>query len=168
MKRAMNGGLLLLALATLVLFAGALAPTSAVAAETPAPEAPAKAEAPSAIVAPEAPVKVATSGQVVAPECRFLEESGVNLSPVAGKGGGKPGGDRCCNPDDEPGTNGNPFCFEGHTCCSDGRWSCNNADASPSCDAGEVCTTGCGGKGDACESGADCCSGACKGNGTCR
>ncbi len=86
------------------------------------------------------------------------------LAPVtpAGKGGGPKGGG-CCDPALEPGTNGNPFCFEGHTCCSDGQWRCNNPDATPSCAAGEVCAPGCGSRGDSCESGDDCCSGSCKG-----
>ena len=39
----------------------------------------------------------------------------------------------CCNPDDEPGVNGNPFCFEGATCCADGTWACNNGDLTPNC-----------------------------------
>lgn len=58
---------------------------------------------------------------------------------LAGKGGGKGGGSQCCNPALEPGTGSNPFCFEGHTCCADGRWRCNNADASAPCAAGSVC-----------------------------
>jgi len=33
----------------------------------------------------------------------------------------------CCDPNDQPGVNGNPFCFEGATCCADGVWRCNNA-----------------------------------------
>ena len=55
-----------------------------------------------------------------------------------GQGGGPPA--QCCDPADEPGVNGNPFCFEGHTCCVEG-WRCNNADTSPSCrrGLGEVC-----------------------------
>lgn len=56
-----------------------------------------------------------------------------------GKGKPKPGG--CCDPALEPGANGNPFCFEGHSCCSDGRWRCNNPDATPSCTAGTVCSS---------------------------
>ena len=46
---------------------------------------------------------------------------------------------RCCNPALEPGTGGNPFCFEGHTCCANGTWQCNNANGSPSCPPGVVC-----------------------------
>jgi hypothetical protein len=44
----------------------------------------------------------------------------------------------CCDPTEEPGVNGNPLCFEGHTCCSDGEWRCNNANGSPSCALTEV------------------------------
>ena len=47
---------------------------------------------------------------------------------------GKPAA--CCNPLLEPGTNGNPFCFEGHSCCSDGRWRCRQPNGQPSCPAG--------------------------------
>ena len=86
------------------------------------------------------------------------------LTPVKGK----PGGTACCNPDDEPGVGGNPFCFEGASCCSDGNWNCNNADGSPSCTTGPVCDGPCGSRGDACSSGDDCCSGNCRKNGTCR
>jgi hypothetical protein len=46
-------------------------------------------------------------------------------------------GGQCCDPSQEPGTNGNPFCFEGATCCGDGTWACNQADGSSSC-AGPV------------------------------
>ncbi len=88
-----------------------------------------------------------------------------NANPPDGKGG--PPGPSCCDPGLEPGVGGNPFCFEGHTCCSDGHWSCNNPDGSPSCAPGEVCV-GCAGKGGSCDSNDDCCSGKCKGNGTCR
>jgi len=53
----------------------------------------------------------------------------------------------CCDPSQEPGTNGNPFCFEGHTCCGDGTWACNDASGNSSCPAdvgtGEVCITCC-------------------------
>ncbi len=46
----------------------------------------------------------------------------------------------CCDPLEEPGTHGNPFCFEGATCCADGTWQCNRGDATPTCDApGRVC-----------------------------
>jgi hypothetical protein len=76
---------------------------------------------------------------------------------------------QCCDPALEPGTNGNPFCFEGHTCCSDGVWRCNNPDATPSCEAGQVCDEppSCGGKNSPCDTGDDCCSGKCKPNGRC-
>jgi len=47
----------------------------------------------------------------------------------------------CCDPADEPGTNGNPLCFEGASCCADGSWACNNGDGSSSCDAtGQACS----------------------------
>lgn len=39
----------------------------------------------------------------------------------------------CCDPDEEPGFNGNPVCFEGATCCANGEWRCNQGDGSPSC-----------------------------------
>jgi len=79
----------------------------------------------------------------------------------------KPSASACCNPDTEPGVGG-PLCFEGHTCCSDGNWRCNNPDGSPSCEAGEVCEEGCGERNDACSDDADCCSGTCKPNGRCK
>ena len=71
----------------------------------------------------------------------------------------------CCDPALEPGVNGNPFCFEGHTCCASGRWQCNNADGTPSC---TVCGATCGLSGSSCNVNADCCSGQCKGNHKCR
>ena len=94
-------------------------------------------------------------------------EGAPEALPVA-KGGGKPPADACCDPDLEPGTNGNPFCFEGHSCCSDGVWRCNNPDATPSCDPGHVCNGSCGAKGESCATGAECCSGTCGKNGRCR
>lgn len=75
------------------------------------------------------------------------------------------GSSACCDPAAEPGVGGNPLCFEGHTCCSNGQWSCNNADGSPGCTA---CGTACGGRNAACTSGANCCSGVCKPNGRCK
>ena len=39
----------------------------------------------------------------------------------------------CCKPELEPGVGGNPLCFEGHTCCSDGEWRCNNVSGNPTC-----------------------------------
>ncbi len=77
-------------------------------------------------------------------------------------------GPRCCDPDLEPGTGGNPFCFEGASCCADGRWQCNNPDGTPSCALGEVCPAGCAGRNESCEVDEDCCSGDCKRNGRCR
>jgi hypothetical protein len=71
----------------------------------------------------------------------------------------------CCDPTLEPGTGGNPPCFEGHTCCSDGFWRCNNADGTPGC---TVCGTACGARNTPCSTGADCCSGVCKPNGRCK
>ena len=40
-------------------------------------------------------------------------------------------GRRCCDPSAQPGANGKPHCFEGATCCKDGRWRCIEADGSP-------------------------------------
>ena len=37
-----------------------------------------------------------------------------------------------CDPADEPGTNGNPFCFEGHGCCGT-EWTCGSATGHVSC-----------------------------------
>lgn len=86
------------------------------------------------------------------------------LAPAEPVGKGGPNkGPKCCDPAAEPGVGGNPFCFEGHTCCSDGQWRCNNPDATPSCEAGQVCDAGCGSAGTSCGSGADCCSGTCRG-----
>ncbi|MFO0744605.1 MAG: Kazal-type serine protease inhibitor domain-containing protein [Myxococcota bacterium] len=42
----------------------------------------------------------------------------------------------CCNPADMPGNNGNPLCFEGATCCGDGKWHCNDGPGTATC--GEV------------------------------
>lgn len=56
----------------------------------------------------------------------------------------------CCDPKLEPGTNDNPFCFEGHVCCPDGTWSCGIGDGTFSCGGeivkeskGKVCTSPC-------------------------
>eukprot|EP01084_Bolivina_argentea_P237756 399483_1 len=35
---------------------------------------------------------------------------------------------KCCDPNDKPGFNGNPICFEGAACCPDGTWSCSIGD----------------------------------------
>lgn len=75
------------------------------------------------------------------------------------------GGTSCCDPALEPGTNGIPFCFEGHTCCADGQWRCNNSDGTPGCTA---CGATCGLSGASCTVGSDCCSGVCKGNHKCK
>jgi hypothetical protein len=74
----------------------------------------------------------------------------------------------CCNPAYEPGVGDNPLCYEGHTCCADGQWRCNEPDGSPSCAPGEVCEPGCGEKNDPCDVDEDCCSGDCKPNGRCK
>ncbi|HEX7784968.1 MAG TPA: galactose oxidase-like domain-containing protein, partial [Methylomirabilota bacterium] len=39
----------------------------------------------------------------------------------------------CCDPAERPGFNGNPICFEGHTCCANGEWECNQANGTPNC-----------------------------------
>lgn len=44
----------------------------------------------------------------------------------------------CCQASEQPGTNGNPICIEGASCCADGRWACNEGDGSPACSGG-VC-----------------------------
>ncbi|UCF68381.1 MAG: hypothetical protein JSV80_03525 [Acidobacteriota bacterium] len=101
-------------------------------------------------------------------EAGSLLEGSDPLELVGHARGKPPKGDACCDPDLEPGVNGNPLCFEGHTCCSDGVWRCNNPDGSPSCSAGKVCEPGCAGKGESCSSNEDCCSGTCGKNGRCR
>lgn len=75
------------------------------------------------------------------------------------------GGTSCCDPAQEPGVGGNPLCFEGHSCCANGQWACNDADGTPSC---TVCGTTCGLPGSVCTTGTDCCSGVCKHTGRCR
>jgi hypothetical protein len=48
--------------------------------------------------------------------------------------------DGCCDPGARPGVRDNPICFEGASCCADGRWACNRGDGSSSCDVpGVVC-----------------------------
>lgn len=96
-----------------------------------------------------------------------VAESSAIDETAQGKGGKPGGGGACCDPALEPGTNGNPWCFEGHTCCDNGNWQCNNPDATPSCDPGTVCDGSCGSNGSSCSSNGDCCSGKCKG-GRCR
>jgi len=39
----------------------------------------------------------------------------------------------CCDPAAQPGVGDNPICFEGASCCADGRWACNAGDGSPTC-----------------------------------
>jgi hypothetical protein len=51
----------------------------------------------------------------------------------------------CCDPAEEPGTNGSPTCIEGASCCADGTWACNEGDGSATCAEGQVCPGGCGG-----------------------
>ena len=109
-------------------------------------------------------VKRFSLGLVVLAVVAFGSWALMGSSEARGKGG--PPGPSCCDPGLEPGVGSNPLCFEGHTCCSDGHWSCNNPDGSPSCDPGEVCV-GCAGAGGSCTSNDDCCFGKCKGNGKC-
>jgi hypothetical protein len=117
-------------------------------------------------VAPFTPVatcdNVADELLALAGNCTAAQE------PLALDGKGKPPREACCDPALEPGANGNPLCFEGHTCCFDGVWRCNNPDGSPSCKAGEVCPAGCGSRGDACTVAGDCCSQVCGKNGRCK
>jgi hypothetical protein len=47
------------------------------------------------------------------------------------------GSSLCCDPATEPGKHGNPFCFEGHRCCADGQWACNEGNGSSTCFLGE-------------------------------
>jgi len=101
------------------------------------------------------------AADAIAAEALLSVDTADLFTPAAG------GSTKCCDPGQEPGVGGNPLCFEGHTCCSDGVWRCNNADATPSCDPGTVCGA-CALSGAPCVSHADCCSGKCKGNGTCR
>jgi hypothetical protein len=62
-----------------------------------------------------------------------------SLGPPMGKLG-LIGKKACCDPTEDPGTHGNPFCFEGATCCGDGSWACNAGDGSPTCDViSQVC-----------------------------
>lgn len=35
---------------------------------------------------------------------------------------------KCCDPLEQPGAFGNPFCIEGAACCPDGTWSCSIGD----------------------------------------
>lgn len=96
----------------------------------------------------------------------LLEEEAL-FTPVKKDKPGPPPSDDCCDPALEPGTNGIPFCFEGHTCCP-GGWQCNNPDGSPACSKpGEICPDGCASVGEACTDDADCCFNKCKG-GRCR
>ena len=90
-------------------------------------------------------------------------EHGALFTPVKKPGGGPPSGE-CCDPALEPGVGGNPFCFEGHTCCP-GGWQCNYPDGTPACSKpGEVCPAGCASVGEACSVDSDCCFNKCKGN----
>lgn len=49
----------------------------------------------------------------------------------------------CCDPLLEPGRDNTPPCVEGHACCADGTWQCNNGDGTPACDPGRVCAACC-------------------------
>ena len=51
---------------------------------------------------------------------------------------------KCCDPNLEPGQNGNPFCFEGHQCCPDGEWSCSIGDGKTFPCGGDLITEGFG------------------------
>lgn len=64
----------------------------------------------------------------------------------------------CCDPADEPGQNGNPFCFEGHTCCN-GTWVCNGPTAEPACPNPDPTCPACCDRDDIppCIEGATCC-----------
>jgi hypothetical protein len=48
----------------------------------------------------------------------------------------------CCDPNLEPGSGNNAPCIEGHTCCADGLWRCNQGDGTPTCEGGHVCPVG--------------------------
>jgi len=63
------------------------------------------------------------------PYGNVIDENGCELCEC------NPGPDRCCNPEEQPGANGNPFCIEGATCCPDGEWRCNNGAGQPTCPA---------------------------------
>ncbi len=46
----------------------------------------------------------------------------------------------CCDPAERPGADGSASCIEGFSCCSDGRWECNEGDGQPVCaELGEEC-----------------------------
>jgi hypothetical protein len=72
----------------------------------------------------------------------------------------------CCDPANEPGTGGNPVCFEGASCCSNGAWMCNGGAGNSTCiELGEVCTACCDpadepgrGNNPPCIEGTSCCS----------
>ncbi len=72
----------------------------------------------------------------------------------------------CCDPANEPGAGDNPICFEGHSCCADGNWSCNAGGGTSTCEQpSEACTACCDpakepGTGDnpICFEGASCCA----------
>jgi hypothetical protein len=53
-------------------------------------------------------------------------------------------GETCCNPLEEPGQFGNPFCTEGAVCCPDGSWSCSIGDGVSFPCGGETITSGFG------------------------
>ena len=138
--------------------------SAALAADAPSatPPAPPLEARPAVAVEPALPVEPAG--------CADAADTAVNasllLSGAEETAGGS--GSKCCDPSSEPGVGGNPFCFEGHTCCADGQWRCNNPDATPSCPGGQVCSSSCGLSGATCNADADCCSGMCKGNHRCK
>ena len=110
------------------------------------------------VVAPPSVAVPAPPSAGMPPEVATLAVDAV-IDPLVAAGGSS-----CCDPAKEPGTGGNPFCFEGHSCCANGQWQCNNPDATPSC---TVCGSSCSPSGAVCTSSASCCSGVCK-KGRCR
>ena len=75
--------------------------------------------------------------------CGCNPENGIVMC-TADCGGNicQPEADLCCSLDDQPGSNGNPTCFEGATCCADGQWHCNLGNGMPACPQGlgQVCS----------------------------
>ncbi len=75
-------------------------------------------------------------GKTYSNEC-YADAAGVSIDHLG------PCDEPCCDPADEPGTGGNPFCFEGASCCANGMWACNNGNGTPSCELGTVCDDPC-------------------------
>ncbi|MCP3997881.1 MAG: hypothetical protein GY722_22900, partial [bacterium] len=63
----------------------------------------------------------------------FAAAAGVSVRNV-----GACGQPQCCDPYEEPGQFGNPICIEGHTCCADGDWRCNDGSGQPTCNSNSV------------------------------